>query len=323
MPSRHLVQSSAWMLWVMIAAGLYSLLWGVCITLWPSLLIHSFATTPDPFEHWRGAGMIAGVLGVGYLAAAANPRRHWPIVLVGLLTKIGVLVVFLHAVAVGQLPWSFNWNIFFTDIIWLIPFFLILVKAYALRQGVIRQISPAVQEMALRSRTNKGLTLLEMSKRQPILLVFLRQFGCSFCRETLSDLSKQRKAIEGTGTQIVLIHMAADQKAHDVFQFYGLSDLPRISDNNRLVYRAFGIGRGGLLKLFGPSATWRFIFASVFIRHGVGWVVGDAFQMPGIFLIFQGLIVRSFLHRSVADRPNYVRMAQLGIDDGSGNAVAS
>jgi peroxiredoxin len=143
-------------------------------------------------------------------------------------------------------------ELFFIDFLWAAPFSLILLKAYASRRGVLRKVSPAVQEMALRSRTNKGFTLLEMSTQQPILAVFLRHFGCPLCRETLSDLSKQRKELERIGTQIVLIHMSSDQRAHDVFLFYGLADLPRVTDSSKLLYRAFGLRHGGLLDLFGP-----------------------------------------------------------------------
>ena len=33
---------------------------------------------------WQCVGMIVGVYGVGYLVAASDPLRHWPIVLVGM-----------------------------------------------------------------------------------------------------------------------------------------------------------------------------------------------------------------------------------------------
>lgn len=301
----------------MASAGVFNVLWGAFI--WASLLFHLFGA-PNVPEVWQGIGTVAGILGVGCLAAATNPVRHWPVVLMGLLTNIAAAIELFQTAPAGRWPWNYSWNI---GLIWLVPFALILLKAYRVRPGVVRKISPAVQEMALRSRTNKGLALLEMSKRQPVIMVFLRQFGCPFCRESLSDLSKQRKEIESTGTQIVLIHMAADRQAREVFQFYGLADLPRVSDNNRVIYRAFGLGRGGLLNVFGPAAVWRLAAAAVFERHGLGWVVGDVFQMPGIFVILQGHIVRSFLHRSVADRPNYRRVLQLDIEDGAAEAVAS
>jgi peroxiredoxin len=312
------------MTWVLAAAGIYNLLWAASVALKPEWLFERLGLAPVNYiEVWQGLAMIIGVLGVGYLAAATNPSRHWPVVLVGLLTKLFACVGFLRAALEGRWPWSVGWGVLLNDAIWLFPFALILAKAYALRQVVVRKISPAVQEMALRSRTNKGSNLLEMSKRQPILLVFLRHFGCPFCRETLSDLSKQRREIESTGTQIVLVHLSPDQQAHDVFLFYGLSDLPRVSDKGELLYRAFGLGHGNLLNLFGPTALWRFFADGIFVRHGMGWILGDMFQMPGIFLVFQGHIVRSFLHQSVADRPNYRRMVQLGLDESSDEAVAS
>jgi hypothetical protein len=298
---------------------------GAAFIVWP----HQFSMgPPNQPEIWQGmgqqwSGLMLLALGVGFLAASTNPVRHWPVALIGFLSNAGPAGGLLLADSAGSWPWSFGRIIATADIVWLLFFSAILWKAYQSRQGIIRQISPAVQEMALRSRTNKGVTLLEMSKRQPILVVFLRHFGCPFCRETLSDLSQQRKEIEAAGTQIVLIHMAPDQQAHDVFLFYGLSDLPRVSDHGRLVYRAFGLGPGGLLRIFGPLAVWRFLSEGIFYRHGLGWILGDGFQMPGIFVVFQGHIVRSFLHRSVADRPNYRRMVQLGVDDGSDAAVAS
>jgi small multidrug resistance pump len=37
---------------------------------------------------WQCVGMIVGVYGVGYLIAAFDPLRHWPVILVGLLGKV-------------------------------------------------------------------------------------------------------------------------------------------------------------------------------------------------------------------------------------------
>ena len=44
--------------------------------------------------------------------------------------------------------------------------------------------------------TNKGNTLGQMSEKNPILLVFLRHFGCTFCREAIDELSKKKANIE-------------------------------------------------------------------------------------------------------------------------------
>jgi hypothetical protein len=39
-------------------------------------------------------------------------------------------------------------------------------------------------------------------------------------------------------------------------------------------------------------------------------MVGDGFQMPGIFLLFHGEVLRSYRHQTAADRPDYVDLAE-------------
>jgi hypothetical protein len=74
--------------------------------------------------------MIVGVYGIGYLAAAANPLRHWPIVLVGLLGKIFGPIGFLGAALRDEIPWSFGWTIIGNDLVWWIPFGMIIARAF-------------------------------------------------------------------------------------------------------------------------------------------------------------------------------------------------
>ena len=55
-----------------------------------------------------------------------------------------------------------------------------------------------------------GETLTEMAEKQPVLVVFLRFFGCSFCREAIDDIAKRRKKLEGNSIRIIFVHMASD-----------------------------------------------------------------------------------------------------------------
>jgi hypothetical protein len=152
---------------------------------------------------------------------------------------------------------------------------------------------------------------MEMSRRSPLLMVFLRHAGCPFCREALADIACQRRRIEATGTQIVLVHMGTDQDAHEFFYRFELSDWPRVSDSIRTLYRAFGLGRGGLWQAFGPGLLWRGFQAAILRQNGMGWPVDDIFQLASIFLIFHGQVLRSFVHQSAADRPNYAKLVEL------------
>ena len=119
-----------WMRYVLIAAGIYNLVWGAFVVLMPGALFQ-WLDLPLPTypSIWQCVGMIVGVYGVGYLAAARDPIRHWPIVLVGLLGKIFGPIGFVHAASTGVFPWSMGWTILTNDLAWWIPFGLILLAA--------------------------------------------------------------------------------------------------------------------------------------------------------------------------------------------------
>jgi hypothetical protein len=147
--------------------------------------------------------------------------------------------------------------------------------------------------------------------------VFLRHFGCTFCREALTDIKRQRKVIEISGTRIVLVHMVDDDTAREALRPYGLDDLLRLSDPELKLYRAFGLERGTVRQLFGPRVWLRGIVAGLFGRHGVGALAGDGFQMPGVFLIRRGKVEAAYIHRTASDRPDYAGLACAAHSDGA------
>jgi ligand-binding SRPBCC domain-containing protein len=109
------------------AAGIYNLAWGILAIARPHLLFDLTGTARNNYpEIWQCVGMIVGVYGVGYLLAANDPRRHWPIVLVGLLGKVFGPIGFLDAWMRGRLPASFGLTILTNDLIWWLPFGLML-----------------------------------------------------------------------------------------------------------------------------------------------------------------------------------------------------
>jgi len=153
--------------------------------------------------------------------------------------------------------------------------------------------------------TNKGNTLGELSDRQPVMLVFLRHFGCTFCREALSDIAKERQTIEQEGSNLVFVHMTDNEIADRYFQRYGLEGVEHISDPACNYYAAFGLTKGTFNQLFGLQSWIRGFSAGVMEGHGVGLQLGDGFQMPGIFIIHEGVLKDSFIHKLASDRPNY------------------
>lgn len=152
-------------------------------------------------------------------------------------------------------------------------------------------------------------TLGKASDTQPVLLVFLRHFGCSFCREAISDLSKQRKKFEAKGVNVIMAHMAADAAtAEQFFKKYKLWPVDHIADPEKKVYAAFGLGRGTPQQLFGLMNWIRGFQAGVIEGHGFAYhneEIGDGFQMPGVFALHKGEIKQSFVHQNAWDRPDY------------------
>jgi len=128
----HAPTAPRWPRAVLILAGLYNILWGAAVIAAPNA---GFALMDLPLPRypqiWQCVGMIVGAYGIGYLIAASDPDRHWPIVLVGLLGKIGGPAGFVYFALRGEFPWSFGWTIITNDLIWWVPFVMILHRASA------------------------------------------------------------------------------------------------------------------------------------------------------------------------------------------------
>lgn len=163
--------------------------------------------------------------------------------------------------------------------------------------------------------TSNGETLYEVAEKQPVMLVFLRHFGCSFCREAISDIAKLKKRLEEKNVRVVMVHMSAEPKvAEQFFKKYKLWPLLYINDPDRKYYAAFGLGRGTPQQLFGLMNWIRGFQAGVIEGHGFayqGEEMGDGFQMPGIFVLHKGAILNSFIHEKAWDRPDYEQIVSV------------
>lgn len=146
-----------------------------------------------------------------------------------------------------------------------------------------------------------------MTNEQPILLVFLRHFGCTFCREALQDLADRKDEIASYGSKLVLVHMSDVETAERYFAKYGLKGVDHVLDPHCRFYQAFGLLKGTARQLFGLHSWIRGFQAGVIDGHGVGVKqLGDGFQMPGVFILRDGAIVNKFIHKLAGDRPEYV-----------------
>jgi peroxiredoxin len=192
-----------------------------------------------------------------------------------------------------------------------VPFFLILKFAWDQFQTEAAATAPPEESTVIKNAiTSMGRSLAELSAQHPLVVVFLRHSGCTFCREALEDLSKVRAEIEQEGSRLALVHMGTAESFAAFTAKCGLGDVPAISDPERQLYRALGLRRGKLGQLLGWTVWWRG-FKSLLAGHRPGAMEGDGAQMPGAFLIHQGKVVRRFQHANAAVRPDYIELAQL------------
>lgn len=158
--------------------------------------------------------------------------------------------------------------------------------------------------------TNRGDTVKLLSLHQPVMVIFLRHFGCTFCREALAELSHKRASIESRGTKIVFVHMADDETADRYFNRYNLEGVDHISDADCEFYAALGLVKGNFRQLFGLTSWIRGFEAGILEGHGIGKQMGDGFQMPGVFIVQGGKIREHYIHKLSSDKPNYEKLAE-------------
>lgn len=280
---------------------MYNLAWGALVILFPGLIFRLAGIAPINYPQiWQCVGMIVGVYGMGYLIAARNSRVHWPIVLVGLLGKVLGPLGFAFALLDGSLPLAFGATILTNDLLWWIPFTMILWDAARSRGELPAAPRPSLDEALDRLRDQHGRTLRERSDAQPCAVVLLRHTGCTFCRQSLSDL-RSRRAGAADGMHLAIVTMSSPEENANLARQYGLESVSWFSDPDRIAYRAFDLRRGTFLQLFGPAVWWSGLRA-LLDGHGLGALSGDGFQLPGAFVVHRGRVVAGQRARSAAER---------------------
>jgi hypothetical protein len=121
---------------ILWAAGIYNLLWGAWVVLLPGQPFEWLKMEPPNYpEIWQCLGMVVGVYGVGYLIAGFDPGGHWLMVLVGLLGKVLGPIGMVLAINRGRVPPAAGWLCVTNDLIWWVPFALILWRVHSSKRA--------------------------------------------------------------------------------------------------------------------------------------------------------------------------------------------
>lgn len=159
-------------------------------------------------------------------------------------------------------------------------------------------------------RTETGRTLLQLVDQSPVLLIFLRHFGCAFCRQALDQVARIRAEIAARGAQPVFVHLGTPERAKLYFDYYQLSTVERVGNPDASLYQhpVFALSRMNPYLNLLSFKVWKGWLSGALRKYGIGRIQEDGHQMPGVFFLKERRIVRGFRYQSIADEPDYLKL---------------
>lgn len=149
-----------------------------------------------------------------------------------------------------------------------------------------------------------SVRLRERWRSSPLIVTFMRHFGCSFCREHLAALSSADGDVRAAGGETVAIFQY-DAEATKSFCDGRSVPFSCLGDPGREAYTEIGLGRGSLRQLMGWQVVRRGR-AAYRAGGGQGGSEGGSIAlMPGTFVLDRrGHITLAHYSRSAADNPD-------------------
>ncbi|MBW2241490.1 MAG: hypothetical protein JRH01_05845 [Deltaproteobacteria bacterium] len=164
----------------------------------------------------------------------------------------------------------------------------------------------------LLDRVVTGTNLVPGSLRDQLvgrtLLVFLRHFGCVFCRETLGDLREASEADESF-PDVIFFSQASPMESRVFLRRYW-PGARAVSDPDEFFYDGFGIERASKLTIFSPQvfAAKRRAAAK---GHQGGERSGDIWRMPAAFVVEGDQILWAYEPKHPGDHPDFQAIPAL------------
>jgi peroxiredoxin len=144
--------------------------------------------------------------------------------------------------------------------------------------------------------------LAERWSRQPLVIAFMRHFGCAFCREHLIQLTRSYDELRSAGGDVVAIFQ---YRAEPTLSFCRSRGVPFdcYGDPTKAGYNAVGLGRGVRREYIGLK-VYRSWFRAAKVGAFVGRPQGDIAQRPGTFVVDRtGTVALAHYNVSSPDNP--------------------
>ena len=162
-------------------------------------------------------------------------------------------------------------------------------------KGMIAVGDPAPDD-TLTDTEGQQVTLAGLWKEKPVALVFLRHFGCIFCRENLALLKSDYPKFVEAGGQIACVGQGSHKVAKAIKILLDLPFPVLTCGDDLTIFREWGLTRATFGQIFSPTVLIAGIKA-MFHGHRQTGVIGDGLQMAGSFVVDTEGVVR-FVHRN-------------------------
>lgn len=152
-----------------------------------------------------------------------------------------------------------------------------------------------------------AVRLASLWQGRVLVLAFTRHFGCPQCKEMMDRLVEFNPALAARGLALAVVTQGTPETAR-VFCSERAPGVLCLADPERKAYRAYGLGRAGLLQ---SVLSLRVMRSNKRLQAEKGWkpelppAGQDALQMSGTFIIgADGRIRMPYYYDDIADHPS-------------------
>jgi peroxiredoxin len=147
----------------------------------------------------------------------------------------------------------------------------------------------ALADIVLPDQDGHEVRLGDLWSEDPVVLVWVRHYGCVHCRNHAVQLEGARSEFDAAGVRVVLVGQATPRQAAHFRRRLGI-DLPVLADEKRESYRLAGAKVATAGELLGPKSVTAGLKATFESRGKVhqGRIIGHPAQLGGAMVIAPG-----------------------------------
>jgi peroxiredoxin len=167
-------------------------------------------------------------------------------------------------------------------------------------------------DFEVQAASGAPLRLSSLWTEQPLLLAFIRHFGCPQCKIMLEELRQGLPEMQRHHISLAAITQGAVSETRQFCQEYA-PHINCLCDPQHTVYSAYGLGRGNLVQVLLAPQIWRGNAQAR--KKGYSPQMPpkgqDALLMSGVFIIGpDGRIRLPYYYDNIADHPPFALLLE-------------